>query len=65
MNSPFLEFYEKSGDIAFDINIQYTNILCNCDKYGWSLYTPTDEVKEFDGEIDTGLYYIETNNYFH
>jgi len=64
MNSPFLEFYEENGDIAFDINKQYTNILCNCDKYGWSLYTPTDEVKEFDGEIDTGLYYIETNNYF-
>ena len=64
MNSPFLEFYEKEGDIAFDINKQYTNILCNCDGFGWSLYTPTDEVKHFDGAIDTGLYYVETNNYF-
>ena len=64
MNSPFLEFYEKEGDIAFDINKQYTNILCNCDAFGWSLYTPTDEVKRFDGVIDTGLYYVETNNYF-
>jgi hypothetical protein len=56
--------YEKDGDIAFDINKQYTNILCNCDAFGWSLYTPTDEVKHFDGVIDTGLYYVETNNYF-
>ena len=28
------------------------------------MYTPTDEVKHFDGAIDTGLYYVETNNYF-
>jgi hypothetical protein len=36
-----------------------TNKLCMN-----SLYTPTDEVKHFDGVIDTGLYYVETNNYF-
>jgi len=64
MNSPFLEFYGNNGDIAFDINKQYTNILCNCDSFGWSIYAPTDEVKPFDGVIDTGLYYVETNNYF-
>ena len=64
MNSPFLEFYANGGDIAFDINKQYTNILCNCDSFGWSMYAPTDEVKLFDGVVDTGMYYIETSNYF-
>jgi len=64
MNSPFLEFYGNNGDIAFDINKQYTNILCNCDSFGWSIYATTDEVKPFDGVIETGMYYVETINYF-
>ena len=36
----------------------------NCDKYGWSMFSPTDEVKPFDGTIDTGIYFIETDCYF-
>ena len=64
MNSAFLEFYKNNCDIAFDINKQYTNILLKCDKFGWSKFTPMDEVKPFDGNIDTGIYYVETNNYF-
>ena len=36
----------------------------NCDTYGWSLFTPTDEVKPFDGTIDAGMYCIETDNCF-
>ena len=35
----------------------------NCDKYGWSQFAPTDEVKDFDGTIDTGIYFIETDIY--
>ena len=65
MNSPLLEFYKSSGEIAFDINKQYTNILMKCDnKFGWSVYNPTDEVKNFDGRIETGRYFIITNDTF-
>jgi len=64
MNAPLLEFYKTDGDIAFDKNKQYTNILCNCDSFGWSMFSPTDEVEPFDGFIDTGMYYVETTNSF-
>ena len=64
MNSPFLEFYKNKGETAYDKNKQYTNILMNCDNYGWSAFAPTDEVKPFDGTIDTGMYFIETGNCF-
>ena len=64
MNSPFLEFYKNTGETAYDKNKQYTNILMNCDTYGWSLFTPTDEVKPFDGTIDAGMYFIETDTCF-
>ena len=29
MNSPLIEFYTNTADIAFDVNKQYTNILRN------------------------------------
>ena len=64
MNSPFFEFYEKQGTTAYDKNKQYTHILMNSDMYGWSIFKPTDEVKKFDGTIDTGMYFIITSNYF-
>ena len=35
-----------------------------CDKFGWAIYMPTDEVKPFDGAIDAGRYYVETTDYF-
>ena len=41
-----------------------THILMNSDTYGWSIFKPTDEVKLFDGEIETGMYFIITSNYF-
>ena len=44
MNSPLIEFYTDKADIAFDVNKQYTDILVNCDEYGWPIYMPTDEV---------------------
>ena len=34
-----------------------------CDEYGWCKFMPTDEVKPFDGSIDTGLYFVSTTNY--
>ena len=52
---------KNKGETAYDKNKQYTNILMNCDKYGWSQFAPTDEVKDFDGTIDTGTYFIETS----
>ena len=64
MNSPLIEFYTDKADIAFDVNKQYTNILANCDKYGWAVYMPTDEVEQYDGNIETGRYYIETTDTF-
>ena len=36
----------------------------NCDMYGWSMFSTTDEVKPFDGNIATGIYYVETDNWF-
>ena len=61
-NSPFLEFYKNSGKVAYDKNKQYTSILRSCDDFGWSLFSPTDEVKRLNpiANIETGLYFIET-----
>ena len=66
INSPFLEFYKNSGKVAYDKNKQYTSILRSCDDFGWSLFSPTDEVKRFNpiADIETGLYFIETSNSF-
>ena len=36
----------------------------NSDTYGWSIFKPTDEVKPFDGTIETGMYFVATSNYF-
>ena len=65
INSPFLEFYKNSGQVAYDKNKQYTSILRSCDNFGWSLFNPTDEVKRYPGEnIETGLYFVEISNSF-
>ena len=34
------------------------------DTYGWSIFKPTDEVKAFDGTIETGMCFVITNNSF-
>ena len=34
----------------------------NCDKYGWQIYMPTDEVSLYDGVIDTRIYHIESTD---
>ena len=64
MNSPLIEFYTNKADIAFDVNKQYTNILMNCDEFGWAIYMPTDEVEKYGGRTETGRYYIETTDAF-
>ena len=64
MNSPLFELYAEKGQTAYDKNKQYTDILMNCDKFGWAIYMPTDEVKPFDGTIDIGRYCIETTDCF-
>ncbi len=60
MNSPVNEFFDRYAETAFDVNKQYTSILYNCDEYGWAVFAPTDEVELFDGDIETGLYFINT-----
>eukprot|EP00973_Karenia_brevis_P039515 5453875-Karenia_brevis.AAC.1 len=64
MNSPLLEFYKTNGEAAYDKNKQYTHILMTGDVFGWSIFMPTDEVDKFDGNIETGMYFIKTQNYF-
>lgn len=65
VNSAFYEFYENKGDFAYDKNKQYTKILMGCDRFGWCVFTPTDEVEIYDGSyIQTGMYFIETDNWF-
>jgi hypothetical protein len=56
----------KSKDLnAYDYNKHYTSCLMGkgC-SFGWPVYSIFDEVKPFDGEIETGFYYINTNNFF-
>ena len=45
INSPLIEFNTDKADVAFDVNKQYTNILMNCDEFGWAIYMPTDDVE--------------------
>ena len=58
MTPPLLEFYKNAGEVAYDKNKQYTHILLTCDKYGWPVYMPTDEVEVFDTVIETGRYWV-------
>ena len=32
--------------------------------FGWPVYSVFDEGKSFDGEIEAGFYYIDTDNFF-
>jgi hypothetical protein len=36
----------------------------NCGSYGWSKFMPPDQAQMRDGTIDTGMYFIEIDNYF-
>ena len=50
---------------AYDYNKHYTSCFIGQDvKFGWPIYTVFDEVKPFEGDITTGFYYIETDNFF-
>ncbi len=42
----------------------FDGIRCYHVKYGWPVYNVFDEIQSFDGKIEAGYYYIETNNYF-
>jgi hypothetical protein len=57
---------DEEATHAYDFNKLYAFVLSTCgdDEYGWSQYTPTDEIQPFDGTIATGSYYIETDNCF-
>ena len=60
MNHRYWDFYQDKGEIAFDINKQYINILMHGDSYGRAIYMPIGEAEIYDGRIDTGRYYVET-----
>ena len=66
INSPFLELYKNSGQVANDKNKQSTSTFRSGDNFGWSLFNPTDEVKRYDSkpDVETGLYFVETSNSF-
>ena len=32
--------------------------------FGWPVYYVFDEVKSFDGDIEAGFYYVDTDNFF-
>ncbi len=54
----------KSKDLnAYDYNKYYTSCLMGDGlSFGWPLYSVFDEVKPFDGDIQAGYYYIDTDN---
>ena len=58
------EFAVLGVSTAYDKHKQYTHILMNNDTYGWFIFKPTDEVKTFDGAIETGMHFVITSNGF-
>ena len=56
----------KSKDLnAYDYNKHYTSCLMGKGlSFGWPVYSVFDEVKSFDGDIEAGFYYVDTDNFF-
>ncbi len=57
----------KSNDNlhAYGYNKHYTSCLMGKEcTFGWPFYSVFDEVKSFDGYIEAGYYYINTDNFF-
>jgi len=48
---------------GYDQCKHYASCLYQCDM-GWPVYNPMDEMDDFDGNIKTGFYYIETAQSF-
>lgn len=68
LNSAFNEFwgeYPENLDEchAYDIRKQYSSLLMN-NNLGWSVYSPMDEIQEFNGKLQEGFYFVKTTNYF-
>jgi len=56
---------ETKNVCAYDYNKHYTSCLMGKDcVFGWPVYSVFDEVKAFDGNIEAGFYYINTDNFF-
>jgi glyoxylase I family protein len=69
----FSKFLKSSGisaeknsiNPAYDYKKHYTSCLMGTRlSFGWPVYFVFDEVKSFDGDIEAGFYYIETDNFF-
>jgi hypothetical protein len=56
----------QSKDLnAYDYNKHYTSCLMGKGlSFGWPVYSVFDEVKSFDGDIEAGFYYVNTDNFF-
>jgi len=56
----------KSKDLnAYDYNKHYSSCFMGQDvKFGWPVYSVFDEIVPFDGKIEAGYYYVETENFF-
>jgi len=67
LNSAFNEFWEYPENLdechAYDIRKQYSSLLMK-NNLGWSVYSPMDEIKEFNGKLQEGFYFVKTSNYF-
>lgn len=62
----FVEWYEDkvSKDLnSIDLNKCRKNIMLNSE-YDYCVYTVMDMPEKFDGQIRTGFYYVETDQYF-
>lgn len=63
---PMNDIYEIPDDMddvkAFDINRAYTSAMM-INEYDYPKFTIFDSVEPFDGELKTGIYYVESENY--
>ena len=53
----------KQKTVTFDINKCRTNILYQ-GKYDFPVFTVMDNVQIFDGQTESGIYYVESDNIF-
>lgn len=63
----FIEYVNdnvETGKIRYyDMNKTRKNLVCHS-QYQLPVFSVLDDVEEFDGEIKTGIYFVETDNYF-
>ena len=58
------KYEDENKCVGYDYNKHYTSCLTQDVKYGFPIYSVFDEVKTFDGLLEAGFFYVETNNFF-